>query len=235
MPFLGEVELANLPLSVLSILMGLANGFNFCTAWIFVYLLSIIVALKDKKKTRILVGSFLISSGILYYLFLAAWLNVFLFIGYLRILNLLIGSSALYFGVITICEFVKNNQDNKIGIEPVGKVKELVGENISFVMLFGIMFLAFTVGSTNFSCSATLPATYTYMLTKANLSIIQYYAFILLYTVMYMLDDLLMFSCAIFALNNCTGKKYKKYSAMIGGILMLLIGISVVFFPNLLR
>jgi glutaredoxin len=241
-PFYGEVELVNLSLPMLTIAIGLADGFNPCAMWVLVYLLSITVALKDKKKIWLLLGSFLFSSGVLYFLFLTAWLNVFLFIGYLRILNLIIGGFALYFGVTTVYEFIKNRgetvcklQNNETRKKSMGKIQWLVNAELSWATVLGVVFLAFVVNSIEFACSAVLPATYTYMLTKVNLSNLQYYLYILLYTIMYMLDDMIVFSCAAFTLNNYSGVRYEKYSTIIGGVLILLIGVFIVFFPGLLN
>jgi glutaredoxin len=241
-PFLKEINLADLSLPMLTIIIGLADGFNPCAMWVLVYLLSITVALKDKKKIWLLLGSFLISSGILYFLFLTAWLNVFLFVGYLRILNLIIGGFALYFGITTVHEYIKNRgevvcklQDNETRKKSMSKIQRLVQADISLATIFGIIFLAFVVNSVEFACSAVLPATYTYMLAKIDLSNLQYYLYIFLYTIMYMLDDMIVFSCAAFTLNNYTGVKYEKYSTIIGGVLILVIGIFIVFFPSLLK
>lgn len=241
-PLFGEVDLFNLSLPMLTILVGLADGFNPCAMWVLVYLLSITITLGDKRKVWLLVGSFVLSSGILYYLFMTAWLNAFLFIGYIRILNLLIGLFALYFGTITIHDFVKNKgqvvcklENNETRNKSMNKIKEIVNSKLSTFTVFSIVILAFVVNSIEFVCSAALPATYTYLITQAKLSTFAYYMYLLLYDIMFMADDLIVFGCAVFAMNKYIGSKYEKYSTIIGGSIMFLIGIFIVFFPNLLR
>ena len=78
LPLFGEVDLKKLSLPTLAVVIGLADGFNPCAMWVLVYLISIAITLKDRKKLIILVGIFLITSGILYFLFMTAWLNLFL-------------------------------------------------------------------------------------------------------------------------------------------------------------
>jgi glutaredoxin len=241
-PFVGEVKLFDLSLPVLTILLGLADGFNPCAMWVLVYLLSITAMLHDKRKMWLLVGSFVLSSGILYYLFMTAWLNAFLLVGYVRILNLLIGLFALYFGIVAIHEYIKSNgnvscklEDNKTRNESMNKIKNIVTQKLSMFSIVSVVFLAFVVNSIEFVCSAALPATYTYLLTQSNLGLFSYYMYILLYTIMFMLDDIIVFGCAVFTLNKYIGTKYEKYSTVIGGSIMLIIGIFIVFFPNLLK
>ena len=95
--------------------------------------------------------------------------------------------------------------------------------------------MAFVVNSIEFLCSAALPATYTYILTQAKLSFLAYYSYIFFYTVLYMLDDIIVFSFAVFAINKYAGDKYEKYSTLIGGSVMILIGILIIFFPQYLK
>lgn len=241
-PFFGEVDLFSLSLPTLTILVGLADGFNPCAMWVLVYLLSITITLGDKRKIWLLVGSFVLSSGILYYLFMTAWLNAFLFIGYIRILNLLIGLFALYFGTMTIHDFIKNKgqvecklENNETRNKSMNKIKEIVNSKLSTFTIFSIVILAFVVNSIEFVCSAALPATYTYLITQAKLSMFSYYMYLLLYDIMFMADDIIVFGCAVFAMNKYIGSKYEKYSIIIGGTIMFIIGIFIVFFPDLLR
>jgi len=64
----------------------------------------------------------------------------------------------------------------------------------------------------------------------------QYYGYILLYIFFFMLDDLVIFFIAMFTL-QATGltTKYTRVSRLIGGILMLIIGLLMIFKPELLR
>lgn len=238
---LGKYNVLNTSIPVLAILMGLADGFNPCAMWVLVYLISICATLKDRKKIIFLVGSFVLSSGILYYLFMTAWLNVFLYIGYIRILALAIGLFALYFGSLSVYEYIKSGgfiqcklQNNETRKKSMNKIQALVLADLSWFSVFGIVSLAFVVNSIEFVCSAALPATFSFVLTQSHLSTFMYYFYILIYTIFFMLDDMIVFGLAVFAINKYTGTKYEKYSTLIGGIVMIIIGIFIVFFPKML-
>jgi len=241
-PLFGEVDLFNTSLPMLSMILGLADGFNPCAMWVLVYLISIVVGLCDRKKIWFLVGSFVISSGILYFLFMTAWLNVFLYLGYVRILAIGVGLFALYFGTMQVYEFIKNRgeivcklADNKTRKKSLNKIDKLAQMELSILSILGIVGLAFVVNSIEFACSAVLPAMFTFVLTRANLSTLAYYMYILLYTFFYMLDDFIVYGLAVIAVNKTVGTKYQKYSGIVGGVIMVIIGIMIVFFPNMLR
>ena len=79
LPLLGEIDVTEYSLLALAVIMGLVDGFNPCAMWVLAYLISLIMTLNDRKKIWLLVGTFVAASGILYFLFMTAWLNVFLF------------------------------------------------------------------------------------------------------------------------------------------------------------
>ena len=238
----GKYNISNTSIFTLATVMGLADGFNPCAMWVLVYLISICMNMNSKKKILFLVGSFVLSSGILYFMFMTAWLNVFLYIGYIRVLAIAIGLFALYFGIMNIYEYLKSGgyiqcklENNKSRNESMNKIKQIAMSDLSLLSIFAVVGLAFVVNSIEFACSAALPATFTFVLSKADLSTVAYYSYILLYTLFFMLDDLIIFTLALFAVNKYNGTKYEKYSSLIGGIVMLLIGFLIVFFPNALR
>ena len=116
----------------------------------------------------------------------------------------------------------------------MNKIQALVLADLSWFSIFGIVGLAFVVNSIEFVCSAALPATFSFVLTQSHLSTFMHYFYILIYTIFFMLDDMIVFGLAVFAINKYTGTKYEKYSTLIGGIVMIIIGIFIVFFPKML-
>jgi hypothetical protein len=71
------------------------------------------------------------------------------------------------------------------------------------------------------------------VLAMNNLSTVNYYLYILLYILFFMIDDLIVFFVAMFTL-KMTGitNKYARYSHLIGGAVMILIGILLIFKPE---
>ncbi|WLE98718.1 MAG: hypothetical protein QTN59_07715 [Candidatus Electrothrix communis] len=242
LPILGEIKYTEYSLFSLAVVLGLVDGFNPCAMWVLVYLISIVLTLKSRKKIWLLVGTFVGASGALYFLFMTAWLNAFLFLGYLRILTLIIGLMAIGFGTLNIREYLRTKGELVCTIgnaaskkKTMSRIDRIAQARLSLFTVFNIIILAFVINSIEFACSAALPAIYTHALSLKALPAIQYYGYILLYDFFFMLDDLIIFSLAVLALNTDLGQRYAKYCKIIGGIVLLVLGCMMVFFPDLLR
>ncbi len=241
MPFIGRTDLTKFSLATLAIVLGLIDGFNPCAMWVLVYLIGLLMGVKDKKKIWVIVGSFVLASGILYFLFMTAWINIFLLIGYMRLLTLGIGLVALGGGIINLKDyFTKKAMTCEIGDETskqktMNKIQNIITQPLSLAIIFSIIVLAFVVNSVEFVCSSAIPAVFTQILSLSGLSALQNYMYILLYTLFFMLDDLIIFGLAAFAISSSYGNKYAKYCKLIGGVILAVMGLILVFAPHLLR
>ncbi|MDD3487807.1 MAG: hypothetical protein PHH35_00445 [Candidatus Pacebacteria bacterium] len=240
-PLIGEVKTKDLSLPVLSIVLGGLDGFNPCAMWVLVFLISFLIKIKDRKKMWILGFTFIIASAFVYFLFMAAWLNLILFLGFIFWIRLLIGLVAISSGIYNLRDYFINpdaackatNVEQKKSI--LDKVKSIVHKKSLILSLIGIILLAGMVNLIELVCSIGFPVVFTQTLALSNLTNWQYYSYMLLYIFIFMLDDLIVFIGAMLTL-KVTGltNKYTRLSYLIGGILMLLIGILMIFKPELL-
>jgi len=242
LPIIGEIRPSSYSLTSLAVILGLVDGFNPCAMWVLVYLISLIATLKDKKRIWLLVGSFVLASGVLYFLFMTAWLNAFLLIGYVRPVTIAIGLVALGGGILQTKEFLKTKgaivcevTDEESRKKTMTKIQKIVSSPITWGTIAGIVALAFVVNSIEFACSAAIPAIFTHVLSLSNLSTFQYYGYILLYVFVFMLDNLIIFGTAAFAMTSSLGDRYVKYSRPVGGTILIILGALLLFAPNLLR
>lgn len=240
-PLLGQLDIKGLSLPVLTLVIALLDGFNPCAMWVLLFLISLLLGMKDGQRMWILGIVFIISSGLVYFLFLTAWLNLFLFLGFVFWVRILIGLVALGAGGYYLWDYVTN----KSGACRVmrGQKKQKVFEKLKKVTqkkqlglaVLGMILLAFAVNLVELICSAGLPAVYTQILSLANLPAWQYYLYLLFYILIFMLDDLVVFFAAMITL-KMTGlsTKYSRVSHLVGGILVLVIGLLLIFKPEVL-
>lgn len=242
LPLIGNIDTGKISLPLLTVIFGLLDGFNPCAMWVLILLISLLLNVNSKKKIWLVGGTFIAVSGILYYLFMAAWLNLFLMIGYVSLIRILIGGAAAGVGVwrvkdfITwkpgVCKAVDHSQSQEKITERMNKILKPAALPATF---FGIVVLAFSVNLIEFFCSAGLPAVYTQVLAMQNITGISRYLYLLLYDFFYMLDDLIVFGVAVFALSKVGfTDKYNRWSMLVGGILILILGILLIFRPELL-
>jgi glutaredoxin len=241
-PIFGTIDVKSLSLPVLAVVLGLVDGFNPCAMWVLVYLISIVIGLGDRKRIWLIVGTFVLASGILYFLFMTAWLNVFLLLGYIRAITIIIGLVALGGGILSLKEYIKTKGalTCKVGDlegkkKTADKIQKIVSNPLTISTIIGLIVLAFAVNSIEFVCSSGIPMVFTQTLALSNLSFWAYYGYIALYTFFFMLDDLIVFSLAAFAVSGSAGEKYSKYCKLIGGVIMLILGALLLFAPQLLH
>ena len=242
LPFLGRTDLKSLSLPALAVVLGLVDGFNPCAMWVLVYLIALILNLNDRKKIWLIVGSFVFASGALYFIFMAAWLNAFLLLGYIRLVTIAIGLAAIGGGILNLREYLttKGALVCKVGDEEshtktAKRIEQILAQPISLGVIAAIIALAFVVNSVEFVCSSAIPAVFTQILAQSGLSTLEHYGYIGLYTLLFMLDDLLIFGLAAFAVSSGVGEKYAKYCKALGGIILVILGLLLLFAPHLLR
>lgn len=241
-PLLGIIEPSKISLPFLTLVLGTLDGFNPCAMWVLIILISLLLSLRSRKKIALVGGIFIFAEGFLYFLFMTAWLNAFLWIRYVSLTRILIGVFGIAFGIWRIREFATwkpgvckvagySNSQERI----VGKMKKILESKRILAAIFGIVVLAFGVNLIEFFCSAGFPVMYTRILALQNIGAFQYYLYLFFYNLLYMADDLLVFGFALFTLHRFSfSDRYNKYSTLIAGLLILILGILLIFKPGLL-
>ncbi|MBI4359315.1 MAG: hypothetical protein HY577_01910 [Candidatus Nealsonbacteria bacterium] len=217
------------------------DGFTPCAMWDLLLLISLLLTVNSRKKLWLVGGTFILASGILYFLFMTAWLNLFLLLGYVGFVRLIIGLVAVGVGLWRLRDFltwhpgVCQVSDRNHPGEIERKIRGLLVPAALPVTFLGIVALAFSVNLVEFFCSAGFPAIFTQILAIQKVSPLLRYFYILVYDFFYMLDDLVVFSLAVLTLQKIGfTDKYSRWSCLIGGLLIFLLGIALVFKPELL-
>ena len=241
LPLIGEINTASFSLPLLTIIIGALDGFNPCAMWSLIFLIGLLLGMKDKRRMWFLGGTFIFASAFVYFIFMTAWLNLLLFIGFVFWVQKGIGIVALGAGGYNLKEYITNKDasckvtNTEKRKNTFQKIKEIT-QNKNFLLAFlGIIILAFAVNLVEAICSAGLPAIYTGILTANDLPAWKYYAYLLLYIFIFMLDDLIVFFASMKALQiSGVTTKYTRASHLIGGIVMLILGLLLIFKPEYL-
>jgi len=239
-PLFGTVSPKDLSLPALTFVIALLDGFNPCAMWVLLFLISILAGMKDRKRMWILGSTFIVASGFVYFLFLSAWLNLFLFLGFHGLVRIVVGVIAITLGIYQLREYALNRGGGcKVtGGEKRTKVFEKIknitqSKTLAFAMI-GIVLLAFAVNLVELVCSAGLPAIYTQVLSLTPMTRIEYYSYLLFYVFIFMLDDLIVFFIAMKTLKAVgIDSRYSSYTRLIGGLIILLLGILLIFKPEI--
>ncbi len=241
LPVYGEIHLKYLSLGLITVIIGALDGFNPCAMWVLVFLINLLLGMADRRKMWILGGTFLFTSAVVYFLFMTAWLNFLIFVGFILWVRIAIGLVALFAGVYNLREYFTNRagvctlSSTERRQKRMARLKEIVQTKKFLLALAGLILLAFAVNLVELICSAGFPVIYLQILSLTPMPFWQYYLYLALYIFIFMLDDLIVFIVAMVTLQLLrVGTRYKQASNLIGGVLMLILGALLIFRPEAL-
>jgi len=242
LPLIGRVSVRDVGLPIFTLAVGLVDGFNPCAMWVLAFLLSLLARMNNRPRMLAVAGTFVLVSGIVYFLFMAALLNVFLFVGFARPIQVVLGLLALFAGIIHTKDYFAFHKGITLSIPESAKpsiyarVNRILQAPSVVASVAGAAVLAVLVNMVEMLCTAGLPAVYTSVLSSYHLPRWSYYGYIALYQVTYMLDDALLLFVAVITLSRSrmqerTGRALK----LVSGVIMLLLGALLLFAPDVLH
>ncbi|MBR2603650.1 MAG: hypothetical protein IKE10_01305 [Bacilli bacterium] len=237
------IDTKKVSIPVIAVLLGLVDGFNPCAMWILIFLITMLFNMKNRKKMWILGITFIFTSGLVYLAFMLTWLNLTSFVTKLQYIRLFVAIIALGAGILNLNNYIKSlSKDDGCEVVDDKKRKKIIKRIIKItsnkkfiIALLGIMLLAASVNIIELMCSIGIPMIFTQILSMNDLSTFRYMIYMLIYIFFFLIDDIIIFAISMKTL-KVTGisTKYTKYSHLIGGILMIIIGILLLLKPELL-
>lgn len=241
LPFLPDVDPADLSLPVLTVLLAGLDAFNPCAFFVLLFLLSLMVHARSRARMLLVGGVFVLFSGLIYFAFMAAWLNLFQVIGGMRAVTVAAGLIALTLAGLNIKDFFWFARGPSLAIPAAAKpglfrhMRGLVGATSLPTMLVGTVTLAIAANSYELLCTAGFPMVFTRVLTLRELSSGAYYGYLGLYNVIYVLPMLAIVIAFVVTLG---GRKLSEREGrilkLLSGLMMLGLGSVLLLAPSLL-
>lgn len=241
-PFLGNLDVSKSPLPVLTLILAGMDSFNPCAFFVLLTLLGMLVHAQSRNKMLLIGGIFVFFSGFIYFLFMAAWLNLFLVMGNVAVITTLAGSVSVIIAGINIKDFFLFNKGVSLSIPASAKPKlfdrmrKLLRSDSPVSILIGTTVLAIVANFYEMLCTAGFPMVFTRILTLNNLSTPTYYLYLVLYNVIYVIPLFIIvlgFSLTLGRrkLSEWQGRVLK----LVSGTMMLGLGIILLINPSLLN
>lgn len=237
---------AKLPLPLFTFIIALVDGFNPCNLFVLTLLLGFLVS-ASKSRLRIYITgyTFVFVVAVFYFLFMAAWLNVFRYIGFVPALRITIAVVAIIAGLINCKEmfFFKKGVSLTIPESEKGHlyrrarhVREVISEGAIPALILASMSLAIFSSLVELPCTAGFPIIYTGILSGRYLDTsLSYYAYLALYNVVYVLPLVVVIFIFGFVLKaGRISEGHVKLIKFIGGLIMILLGIVLLVNPGLI-
>jgi len=102
-------------------------------------------------------------------------------------------------------------------------------------MIAGVIVLAFTINLVELLCTIGFPVIYLKVLSQHGLPVIVNYFYLLLYVLMYMLDDTIIFLIAVFTLSKLEmNQKRVRVLKLFSGIIITILALILMINPSIL-
>jgi len=239
LPWIGAVDPAALSLPALTLVLAGLDAFNPCAFFVLLFLLSMLAHQKNRARMLAIGGIFVLASGLMYFAFMAAWLNVFQLFGHLAWVTLAAGALALFVGGVNIKDFFSFEQGLSLSIPDAKKpdifrrTREILAAERLPAMLAATAFLAVAANFYELLCTAGFPMVYTRLLTLADLSPAGRYAYLAAYNLIYIVPLALI--VAVFTRTLGARKLTEREGRLLkllSGVMMLELGLLLLLAPE---
>ena len=241
-PFLGDLDVSNSPLPVLTLLLAGMDSFNPCAFFVLLTLLGMLVHAQSRNKMLLIGGIFVFFSGFIYFLFMAAWLNLFLVMGHVAAITTIAGCVSVLIAGINIKDFFLFKQGVSLSIPDSAKPKlfdrmrKLLRSESLVSILIGTTVLAIVANFYELLCTAGFPMVFTRILTLNNLSTPTYYLYLVLYNIVYVVPLFIIVLGFALTLGRQKLSEWQgRVLKLVSGTMMLGLGSILLINPALLN
>ena len=240
-PWIGNLDSSQMSLPVITLVIAGLDSFNPCAFFILFSLLGLLIHAQSRKKMFLIGSVFVFFSGFIYFLFMAAWLNLFLVMGQVEIITKIAGSVAVVIAAINIKDFFIFKKGVSLTIPDSAKTKlfdrmrKLLKSSSVVSILIGTAVLAIAANAYELLCTAGFPMVFTRILTLNNLSSAWYYLYLVLYNIIYVIP----LSTIVIIFTITLGKKHLtehqgRLMKLVSGTMMLALGGVLLLNPAIL-
>lgn len=240
LPIIGKLN-PETSLLLNTFIIAALDAFNPCAFFILFFLLSLLIHAHSRFKMLFIGGVFVFFSGFMYFIFMAAWLNLFLITQEIKIITSIAAVTAIIIALINIKDFFFFKQGVSLNIPEQAKpglfkrMRNLLHTKNIFILSIATIILAIVANSYELICTAGFPMVYTRILTLGELSTLQYYLYLILYNIIYVIP---LFIIVIFFGFTMNAKKITEAQGQIlkllSGLMMLGLGFILLFMPEAL-
>ncbi|MDP2786542.1 MAG: thioredoxin family protein [Pseudomonadota bacterium] len=242
LPLLGALDARSLSLPVLTVLIAGMDAFNPCAFFVLLFLLSLLVHQRDRRRMALIGGVFVLFSGLMYFAFMAAWLGLFRIMGSLPWVTTAAGALAFIIGLVNTKDFFAVKSGVSLSIPETRKAdifrrgRAILAAGSLPAMLVATVLLAIAANFYELLCTAGFPMVYTRLLTMQVENSTQHLAYLALYNVIYVLPLLLI----VFAFVRTLGarklsEREGRLLKLLSGLMMLGLGILLLAAPEWLN
>lgn len=238
LPYVGTIDPQRNSLLIFTLIIAGMDSFNPCAFFVLLFLLSLMVHARSRSRMLLIGTTFVSISALVYFMFMAAWLNLFMMIGAMPVITTIAGAIAITIGLLNTKDYFLFRRGPSVSIPESAKpslfrrMRGLLKADDVVTLLFGTAGLAIAANTYELLCTAGFPMVYTRLLTLSELSDTQYYAYLVLYNLVYVLP--LMIIVLVFSFTLGAYKlsvQQGRFLKLLSGLMMLGLGLVLLLAP----
>ncbi|MDO9190610.1 MAG: hypothetical protein Q7U24_12110, partial [Sulfurimicrobium sp.] len=241
-PVLGDIDPLHVSLPLLTIAIAALDAFNPCAFFVLLFLLSLLVHQKSKKRMLAIGGIFVLFSGLMYFAFMAAWLNLFQLLGNLAWVTIAAGVLAVFVGAVNIKDFFVFGRGLSLSIPESRKpgiyrrARAIIGAGNLPAMVAATVFLAIAANFYELLCTAGFPMVYTRLLTLSGQTEGMRYLYLALYNLVYVIPLALIVLAFVRSMGaRKLTEREGRLLKLLSGTMMLELGALLLIAPEQLN
>jgi hypothetical protein len=242
LPLIGPMDLATQSLALSTALIAFVDGVNPCSMWVLSVLLALTLHTGSRKKVLIIGLVFLTVTSLVYALFIAGLFTMFTIIPFAPWIRIAMALLALFFGIVNIKDYFWYKEGISFTIADEKKpglyrsMRRVMNAGDSLPALIGAtIVMAAGASLVEFSCTAGFPVLWTNLLASHGVTMLTFLALLLLYMLIYQLDEMVLFGAAVVSLRaSKLEEKHGRVLKLFGGTLMLTLAAVMLINPSLM-
>lgn len=240
-PIIGNISAKTTSIGLIAIILGFIDGFNPCAMWILLLIINLTITMKDRKKIFLIGLTFIITGGLIYFLSMLG-IGFILDLTTVTLIRNIIALVAITLGVYNLYTYVKTRKDTGCHVVDkekrksiIKQIQDIMSKKSTILMLLGTIILAVSVNLVELACSLGFPTIFLELLSINNITGFSKIIYLLIYILFYLIDDLVIFLIAVCTLKSKgISTKYNKFVNLIGGILLIIMGLLLIFKPEII-
>ena len=242
-PLFGVIDLGNQSLIISTAVIGFVDGFNPCSLWVLSVLLAIALHSGSRTKTLIVGLTFLLTTTLVYSLFITGVFTILSYVGYLKWIQVLVAAIALIFGFVNLKDYFWYKEGVSFTISDKHKPKiyqnmrsTVVNPRSTWGLIGSTVVLAVGVSLIEFACTAGFPVIWSNLIASSNIGAGIYILLLAIYMLIYLLDELVFFGMAVVSMRaSRLEEKHGRLLKLISAVVMLALGVVMLVKPELMN
>lgn len=242
LPLIGILNTDKYSLPVFTLIIASLDSLNPCAFFVLLFLLSLLVHAHHRRQMFIIGMIFIFFSALIYFLFMAAWLNVFILFGKINAITTAAGTIAVVIAIINIKDYFWFKKGISLSIPESAKpglfsrMRRILNTDNFYSMVAATVALAIFANSYELLCTAGFPMVYTRHLTLQSLSTQEYYSYLLLYCVIYIVPLTIIVTIFTYTLGaRKLNENEGRFLKLVSGFMMLGLGFILLMAPDMLN